>query len=105
MMAVGLQKKLLPSHCAWRFRRFVGPGSFFGRICRTSFLCGEFLGELVGVHGVLVRLLAKLVSSEMVSFAVGGSGGRVGMGGKVVEFRRRDCASSAAWCSLRKQSG
>jgi hypothetical protein len=64
----------------------VVPESFLGSVCRASFLCGEFLREFMGVHGVLLRLLAELVSSPMVSFAVGGSGGGVGMGGKVVEF-------------------
>ena len=40
----------------------------------------------MGVHGVLVRLLAEFVSSPMISFAVGRRGGGVGMCGKIVEF-------------------
>src|SRR6202140_4147384 len=66
--------------------RRVVPESFLGSVCRASFLCGEFLREFVGVHGVLVRLLTELVSGPMVPFAVRGSGGGVGMGGKVVEL-------------------
>jgi len=41
---------------------------------------------LLGVHGVLVRLSGKFASSQMIPFPVGGCGGGVGMGGKVVEF-------------------
>ena len=40
----------------------------------------------MGVHGMLVRPLAELMSCQMISFAVSGSSGGVGMGGKVVEF-------------------
>ncbi|MHB8216118.1 MAG: hypothetical protein ACYDDS_08575 [Candidatus Sulfotelmatobacter sp.] len=60
--------------------------SFLGGIARTSVLCDDFLGEFMSVHGMLVRLLAELMSGQMISFAVSGSSGGVGMGGKVVEF-------------------
>jgi hypothetical protein len=41
----------------------------------------------MGVHGVLVCLLAKFVGGEMISFAVGGSGGGVGVCRKIVKLR------------------
>jgi hypothetical protein len=44
------------------------------------------LGELVGVHGVLERLLAEFVSAQMISFAMGNCGGRVHMGREIVEL-------------------
>jgi len=50
-------------------------------------LRGQLFGELVGIHGVLVRLFAEFVSAQMVSFAMGDSGGGVGVGRKVVQFR------------------
>ncbi len=40
----------------------------------------------MGVHGVLVRLLAQFMGGEMVSLAVGGGGGLMGMGGQVMQF-------------------
>jgi hypothetical protein len=55
-------------------------------LLRFARLQGEFFAKLVGVDGMLVRLLGQLVSSEMISFAMGGCRGRVGMGGKVMEF-------------------
>ena len=33
----------------------------------------------MGVHGVLMRLRAQFVGGEMISFAVGGGGGVVGV--------------------------
>jgi hypothetical protein len=47
---------------------------------------GEFFAKLVGVYGVFVRLHGQFVRSEMISFVMGGGGGRVGMGGKVMEL-------------------
>jgi hypothetical protein len=41
----------------------------------------------MGVHGVLMRLLAKFAGREMISFAVGDGGGRVGVGRKIVKLR------------------
>ena len=41
----------------------------------------------MGVHGVLVCLLAKFVGGEMISFAVGLGGNSVGVGGQIVKFR------------------
>jgi hypothetical protein len=55
-------------------------------LLRFARLQGEFFTELVGVDGMLVRLFGQLVSREMISFAVGGCRGRVGMGGKVMEL-------------------
>ena len=49
-------------------------------------LRGEFFRELVGVHGVLERLLAEFVSAEVVSFAVSDGGCVVGVGRKVMEL-------------------
>jgi hypothetical protein len=46
----------------------------------------QFFGELVGVHGVLVRLFAEFVSGKMISLAVSRGGRGVGMGSKVMEF-------------------
>lgn len=48
---------------------------------------GEFFGDLVGIHRVLVGLLAKFVGGQMVSLAVGGSRGLVSVGRKIVKFR------------------
>jgi hypothetical protein len=44
----------------------------------------ELFGELVDVHRMLVRLLAELVSGQVILFAVGDGGGRVGVGRKVM---------------------
>jgi hypothetical protein len=55
-------------------------------LLRLTRLQGEFFAKLVGVDGVLVRLHGQLVSSEVISFAVGGCRGKVGMGGKVMEL-------------------
>ena len=49
-------------------------------------LQGEFFAKLVGVKGMLVRLLGQLMSSKVVSFAVGGCRGKMGMGSKVMQF-------------------
>lgn len=38
------------------------------------------------VHGVLERLLAEVVSAEMISFTMGNGCGRVRMGREIVEF-------------------
>jgi hypothetical protein len=54
----------------------------------------QLLGELVNIHGMLVRLFAELVSSEVIFFAMGDSRRRVRVGRKVVEF----CSSLV--CSL-----
>jgi hypothetical protein len=35
-------------------------------------LQGEFFAKLVGINGMLMRLHGQLVSSEMISFAMGG---------------------------------
>jgi hypothetical protein len=69
----------------------VGRHYFRGHSCllggaRHGSLSLKFLVEFVGVDGVLVRLPAEFVGSEMVSFAVGNGGGGVGVGGQVVEF-------------------
>jgi hypothetical protein len=58
-------------------------------------LQGEFFAKLAGVAGMLVRLLGQLVSSEMISFTVGGCRGRVGMGCKVMELG--DSVVRALW--------
>jgi hypothetical protein len=47
---------------------------------------GEFFGELEGVSGVFVRLLAEFVSGQMISFAVGYGSGVVGVGCQVVQL-------------------
>jgi hypothetical protein len=61
-------------------------------------LQGEFFAKLVGVDGMFVRLHGQLVSSEMISFAVGSCRGKVGMGGKVMELG--DSIVRALWHSL-----
>jgi hypothetical protein len=38
-------------------------------------------------HGVLIRLFGKFVSSEMISLAVSGGSGAVGVRRKIMEFR------------------
>jgi hypothetical protein len=40
----------------------------------------------MGVHRKLESLFAEFVSGLMISFAVGGGGGKVGVGCQVVEF-------------------
>jgi hypothetical protein len=50
-------------------------------------LSGKLLGELEGVHGLLVRLLAEFVRGEVISLAVGHGCGGVGVGRKVVVLR------------------
>jgi hypothetical protein len=68
----------------WRLR-FVGPYCF----------SGELFGIFLGVRGVLVGLSGQFMSREMISFAVSGGGGKMGVGRKVVKF----CGSivSALW--------
>jgi hypothetical protein len=46
----------------------------------------DFLGVFVCVYGVLVCLLAQLVSGQVISLAVGGGSGGVGVSRKVVKF-------------------
>jgi hypothetical protein len=67
-------------------------------LLRLTRLQGEFFAKLVGVDGVLVRLHGQLVSSEVISFAVGGCRGKVGMGGKVMELG--DSIVRALWHGL-----
>src|ERR1700691_5707160 len=55
----------------------LGLGGDGGSLCK---LCRQ----LMGIHGVLLRLLAKLVGGKMISFAVSRSGGVVGVGRKIV---------------------
>jgi hypothetical protein len=50
-------------------------------------ISGEFFGVPGSVQRVLEGLFAQFVSGEMISFAVGDSGGSVGMGCQVVQFR------------------
>ena len=57
---------------------------------RSCFLA-QLLGELVNIHGMLVRLFAELVSSQVICFAAGDRS-RVRVGRKVVEF-----CSSLVW--------
>jgi hypothetical protein len=69
------------------------------RLRRLDFAAHCFSGELFGiflrVRGVLVGLSGQFMSGEMISFAVSGGGGNVGVGRKVVKF----CGSivSALW--------
>jgi hypothetical protein len=59
---------------------------------RLCFFLAQLLAELVSIHGMLVRLFAELVSSEVIFFAVGNSRRRMRVGRKVVEF-----CSSLVW--------
>jgi hypothetical protein len=54
------------------------------RLISFSFFRNQFRGELVSIHGMLVRLLAEFVSCQVIFFAMGHGSGRVGMGRKVV---------------------
>ena len=45
---------------------------------------GELFGELEGVSGVFMRLLAEFVRGQMISFAVGYGSGVVGVSCQVV---------------------
>jgi hypothetical protein len=47
---------------------------------------GQLLTQLVGIEGMLMSLLAQLMTRQMIPFAVGGGCGVVGVGGKVVKF-------------------
>jgi hypothetical protein len=40
----------------------------------------------VGIEGVLMRLLARFVGSEMISFAVSGGAGAVGVCRKIMQL-------------------
>jgi hypothetical protein len=55
---------------------------FVGPYC----LSGELFGIFLRVRGVLVCLSGQFMSGEMISFAVSGGGGHVGVGRKVVKF-------------------
>src|ERR1017187_9782841 len=46
----------------------------------------ELFGVFVRVHGVLVCLFAQLVSGQMISLAMGGGGGSMGVSCQVVKF-------------------
>jgi hypothetical protein len=46
----------------------------------------QLFNVLLRVDGMLVRLPGEFVSGEMVSLAVGGCGGGMGVGCKVVKF-------------------
>ncbi len=46
----------------------------------------QLLREVMNLHGILVRLFAKLVSDQLIFFAVGGGRCGVRVRGKVVEF-------------------
>jgi hypothetical protein len=59
---------------------------------------GEFFAKLAGIVGMLVRLHGQLVSSQMIFLVMGGGGGRVGMGGKVMELG--DPSVRALWHGL-----
>jgi hypothetical protein len=48
---------------------------------------GEVFGIFLRVRGVLMRLSGQFMSGKMISFAVSGGGGNVGVGRKVVKFR------------------
>jgi hypothetical protein len=56
------------------------------RLGGLSPLPGEFLGKLKGVRGMLQRLLAKLVSGQVISLGVGCGGSYMSVGGKVVQL-------------------
>jgi hypothetical protein len=65
------------------FNNQTGLSPFWG----YYFLGRQLFDELADVHGVLVRLPGEFVSAEMISFTVRDSGGGMGMGREVVEFR------------------
>jgi hypothetical protein len=47
----------------------------------------ELFAQLEGIPRVLMSLPGQFMSSEMISFAVGGCSGGVAVGGEVMEFR------------------
>jgi hypothetical protein len=63
-------------------RRFLSRN----RALKGRCFLAQLLGELVNIHGMLVRLFAELVSSLRILFAMGDSRCRVRVGRKVVEF-------------------
>jgi hypothetical protein len=72
-------------------------GGFHGPLSLTR-LQGEFLAKLVGVGRVFVRLHGQFVSSQVISFAVSGCRGKVGMGCQVMELG--DSIVRALWHGL-----
>jgi hypothetical protein len=56
------------------------------RLARLCCFRNEILGELMGVYGVLMRLLGEFVSGQMISFTVGSGSSGVGVGSEVVKF-------------------
>jgi alpha-galactosidase len=71
---------------------------FFIGLLSLTRLQGEFFAKLAGVGGMLVRLYGQLVSSEMISFTVGGCRCKVGMGRKVMQLG--DSIVRALWHGL-----
>jgi hypothetical protein len=49
-------------------------------------LCGEFLGEAKGIHGMFQRLFAEFVCREVVAVIVRNDGGLMSVNGKVVQL-------------------
>ena len=66
-----------------KYRTSKSPGLRFFRLSGDRH---ELFGEFVGVHGVLVRLLTQLVSGQMISFAMGGGSGGMGVSCQVVKL-------------------
>jgi hypothetical protein len=60
------------------------PLDFVGPYCFS----GELFGIFLRVRGVLLGLSGQFMSGKMISFAVSGGGGNVGVGRKVVKFLR-----------------
>lgn len=75
----------MKSGLSWQFT-FSGrePGSL--RFVGLLGFPGKLFGELEGVHGVFVGLLAEFVSGQVISLAVSDGSGGVGVGRKVMEF-------------------
>jgi hypothetical protein len=61
-------------------------GSLHGVSLLLAVFHGEFLAQLVGVHGMLVRLFRQFMSGQMISLIMGDCGSGMGMGGKIVQF-------------------
>ncbi len=55
---------------AWNRRRFLA----------------QVLGELMNIHGILVRLFAEFVCGQVIFFAMGDCRGGVRVGSEIMEF-------------------
>ncbi|MFY9645759.1 MAG: hypothetical protein WAK29_11315, partial [Terriglobales bacterium] len=66
-------------------RQWPLPYCLFRRV-GLGFLCGEFFGQPVYVHGMLVRLPGEFVREQVIPFAMRDRGRCVRVSRKIVHF-------------------